>query len=105
MPGMRATSSSVMLMIALGLVGKPLRRRSPGELIWERRRRCLCRRPRTMRMTVRDVRPTAPTMIPTSKYRLIAMTRQGPRAGTYEESAESTGVGEYLTVLSTARAP
>ena len=73
---MRATSSSVMLMIALGLARKPLRRRSPAELICERRRLCLRRRPRTTRITVKDVSPTPPAIVPASKPRLIAMTRQ-----------------------------
>ena len=79
MPGMRATSSSVMLMIASGPVEKPLRRRSPAKLIWERRRRCLCRRPRIIKTTTRAVRETAPAMIPTSKPRLIAMAYRSPR--------------------------
>ena len=90
-PGMRATSSSVMLMIALGLARKPLRRRSPAELICERSRLCLCRRPRTTRRTVRHVRPTAPAMIPTSKPRLIAMTRQVLWERAYEDSVRVTG--------------
>ena len=78
MPGMRATSSSVMLIIALALVEKPLRRRSPAELIWERRRWCLCRRPRMTEATTRVIRQTAPAIIPTSKPRLIAMADRGP---------------------------
>lgn len=75
---MRATSSSVMLMIGLDLLGKPLRLRSPPELIWARMRLCLCRKPRTMKTTVRDVRPTAPAIMPTIKAKLIAMADQGP---------------------------
>lgn len=77
-PGMRATSSSVMLMIALGLVRNPLRRRSPAALISERRRLCLRRRPRTTRMIAEDVRPTAPAMIPASRPKLIAIASQAP---------------------------
>lgn len=40
---------------------------------------------------MRDVRPTAPAMIPTSKPRLIAMTRQVLCERAYEDSVSVTG--------------
>ena len=98
MPGMRATSSSVMLMIALGLARKPLRRRSPAELICERRRLCLRLRPRTTMMMVQDVSPTVPAMIPASKLRLIAMTR-------LSRYVSLQLVNCYLTVVKSGRVP
>lgn len=104
MPGIRATSSSVILMIALGLVGKPLRRRSSAEYIWERRRRCLRRRPMIIKATARDVRPTPPAIIPAIKPRLIAIAYRAlcRRAARITPSPLKLDV-RYPTLASTAR--
>lgn len=101
---MRATSSSVMLMIALVSVRRPLRRRSPAELMWERRRRCLCRRPRIIKVIVSDVRPTEPAMIATSRPRLIAMaSRVRFRRVARMKPRPVELYGMCLMVVSTAR--
>ena len=89
MPGMRATSSSVMLMIGRGLVWRSLSPRSLAELIWERRRRCLCRRPKTIKAIESNVKPTEPAMIAASTLRPIAIAyRAFLKAAKIKPSAE-----------------